>query len=119
LNQYIAEYEDDSDDEYAAQFFDELAISSAFEIDTIKLIEFELNELFLTSFIDALADKAFQHRLISKNIINAFINEPFNYISIIDSRYDHIEFKDILIDCDAADRSIDSMNRFKALQRID
>ncbi len=118
MNQYIADYENDSNDEYAAQFFDELAISSASEIDTIKLIEFESDELFLTSFIDALADKAFQHRLIWKNIINVFINESFNYIPITDSRYDDIEFKDILVDCDAADRSIESMNQFKALQRI-
>jgi hypothetical protein len=120
LNQYIADFEStyDSNDEYAAQFFDELAISSAFEIDIIKLIEFESDELFLTSFIDALADKAFQHRFISKNIINALINESFNYISITDSRYDDIEFKDILMNCDAADRSIESMSQFKALQRI-
>jgi hypothetical protein len=120
LNQYIADFENtyDSDDEYAAQFFDELAISPALEIDTIKLIKFESDELFLTSFIDALADKAFQHRLISKNIINVFINEPFNYTSITDSRYDDIEFKDILMNCDAADRSIENMSQFKALQRI-
>jgi hypothetical protein len=47
-----------------------------------------------------------------------FINESFNYISIIDSRYDDVEFKDILINCDAADRSTNNMKQFKALQRI-
>ncbi len=112
------------------QYFDELAISSVFETD-VKLIEFKSDELFLTSFDElklrniesftsSLADKAFQHRLISKNIINASINESFDfiYISIIDSRYDDSEFKRILIDCDAADRSIEDMNQFKALQRI-
>jgi hypothetical protein len=127
LNQYIADYENDSNDEYAAQFFEELAISSAFEIDIIKLIEFESDELFLTSFDEfqdtefltsALADKTFQHRLISIDIINALINESFNYISITDSRYDDIEFKNILVNCDAADRLIEDMNQFKALQRI-
>jgi hypothetical protein len=133
LNQYIAEYEGtyDSDDEYAAQFFDELAISSAPEIDTIKLIEFESDELFLISFdelsisniesiISALADKAFQHRLIFKDITNVLINESFDftYISITDSRYDDSQFKDILVNCDAADRSTESMNQFKALQKI-
>jgi hypothetical protein len=134
LNQYIADYESDSNDEYAVQFFEELAISSALEIDIIKLIEFDSDELFLTSFDEQniefinsslaisftslLADKAFQHRFISKNIINAFINESFNYISITDSRYDDIEFKDILVNCDAADRSTKNMNQFKALQRI-
>ncbi len=106
----------------------ELAISFDLEID-IKLIESKSNELFLTSFdefsdieffINALADKAFQHCLISKNIINVFINKSFNfiYISIVDSRYEDNEFKKILINCDAADRSIESMNQFKALQRI-
>jgi hypothetical protein len=67
LNQYIADYESDSEDEYVIQYFDELIISSTFETD-IKLIEFESDELFLTSFdefqdiesfISALADKAF------------------------------------------------------------
>ncbi len=127
LNQYIADFEStyDSDDEYAAQFFDELAIS--LEIDIIKLIEFESDELFLTSFDEfrdiesltsALADKTFQHRLISTDIINSLINESFNYISITDSRYDDSEFKRILVNCDAADRSIEDMSQFKALQRI-
>jgi hypothetical protein len=127
LKQYTTEYESDSDDEYAAQFFEELAISSALEIDTIKLIEFESDELFLTSFdefrdiesfISALADKIFQHRLISIDIINLLINESFNYISITDSRYDDSEFKKILMNCDVADRSIEDMSQFKALQRI-
>jgi hypothetical protein len=134
LNQYIADYEsNDSDDEYVTQYFDELAISFVFETD-IKLIEFESDELFLTSFDEqniefinsslaisftsSLADKAFQHRLISKNIINSFINESFNYISTTNSRYDDIEFKDILVNCDVADRFIESMKQFKALQRI-
>jgi hypothetical protein len=127
LNQYIADYESDSNDEYAAQYFDELAISFVFEIDTIKLIEFESDKLFLTSFdefrdieflISALVDKTFQHRLISIDITNAFINESFNYISITDSRYDDTEFKDILVNCDVADRSTEDMRQFKTLQRI-
>jgi hypothetical protein len=132
LNQYIADYENinDSDDEYVTQYFDELAISSVPETD-VKLIEFESDELFLITFDElelqniefltsSLADKAFQHRLTSKNIINALINKPFDftYISITDSRYDDSEFKRILVDCDAAERSIEDMNQFKALQRI-
>jgi hypothetical protein len=125
LNQYIADYESDSEDEYVTQYFDELAISRVFETD-IKLIEFESDELFLTSFdefqdieffISALADKAFQHRLILKNIISALINESFDfiYISITDSRYDDSEFKRILVNCGAADRSTEGMSQFKAL----
>ncbi len=138
MNQYIADFEDtyDSNDEYAAQFFDELVISSVLEIDTIKLIEFESDELFLTSFDEqntefinsslatfltsSLADKAFQHRLISIDIINAFINESFDFIytSTTDSRYGDSEFKGILMNCGAADRSIEGMSQFKVLQRI-
>ncbi len=50
MNQYIADYEsNDSEDEYVTQYFDELTISPALETD-IKLIEFELDELFLTLF---------------------------------------------------------------------
>jgi hypothetical protein len=133
LDQYIAEYEGttkyDSDDEYAAQYFDELAISSVFEIDTIKLIGFESDELFLTSFgefqdteslTSALADKAFQHRLISKDITNIPINESFDftYTSTTDSRYGDSKFQGILVDCGAAGRSTGGMGQFKALQRI-
>jgi hypothetical protein len=124
LKQYIADFEDiidDSNDEDATQYFDDLSsisddlssISSV--IDDAKLIEFESNELFLTSldelqnieivnnslvissfansFINSLANKAFEHRLILKNIINVFVNEfyDFIYISIIESRYDDRE----------------------------
>jgi hypothetical protein len=133
LNQYIADFEStyDSDDEYAAQYFDELAISLTLEIDTIKLIEFESDELFLItfdncelqdieSFTNSFADKTLQHRLISIDIINVLINESFDftYISITDSRYDDSEFKKILVNCDAADRSSEDIEQFKALQRI-
>jgi hypothetical protein len=93
------------------------------------LIEFESNELFLTSFdelqniefvINSLTNQTFKHRLISKNciIITIFINEFFNFISITDSRYDDREFKSILMNCDAANRSIEDIEQFKALQRI-
>jgi hypothetical protein len=72
------------------------------------LIEFESNELFLTSFdklqniefvTNSLTNQTFKHRFIFKNciIIIAFINESFafNFISIINSRYDDREFKSI------------------------
>jgi hypothetical protein len=74
----------------------------------------------IESLTSSLADKAFQHRLILKDIINVPINESFDfiYISITDSRYGDSEFKGILVNCDAADRSTESMGQFKALQRI-
>jgi hypothetical protein len=104
------------------------AISST-NFTNALLIEFESNELFLTSFdklqniefvINSLTNQAFKHRLILKNciIIIIFINEFFNFISITYSRYDDREFKSILMNCDAADRSIERIGQFKALQRI-
>jgi hypothetical protein len=141
LKQYIVDFEDiiinDSDDENATQYFDDLSsisddlssISSI--IDEIKLIEFESNELFLTSFdelrniefiISSFANKTFEHRLISKDITNAFINELFDFIftliSIIESRYDDREFKSILMNCDAARRSTTEIEQFTTLQRL-
>jgi hypothetical protein len=69
-----------------------------------------------------LTNRTFKHRLIFKNciIIIVFINKSFafNFISIINSRYDDREFKDILMSCDAADRFTENMKQFKALQRI-
>ncbi len=132
LKQYIADFEEiiisDSDDEDATQYFDDLSFTSSM-IDEIKLIEFESNELFLTSLdelqnikciISSFADKTFKHRLTSKDIINALINESFDftYVSIIESRYDDREFKSILIDCDIARRSTAEINQFTVLQRL-
>jgi hypothetical protein len=144
LKQYIADFEDiidDSYDENAIQYFDEFS-STLSMIDDAKLIEFESNELFLTSldelqniefvnnsfvisslanfFINSFANKAFEHRLILKNITNASVNEFFDfiYISIIESRYDNREFKDILMNCDAARRSTADIEQFTALQRL-
>jgi hypothetical protein len=141
LKQYIADFENiiisDSDDEDATQYFDDLSFifddlsSISSMIDDAKLIEFESNELFLTSFdsinnvesvliISLLADKAFKHRLISKNITNVSIDESFDFtfVSIIESRYDDREFKNILINCDAARRSTAEMRQFTVLQRL-
>jgi hypothetical protein len=145
LKQYITDFENniisDSDDEDATQYFDDLSSISSV-IDDAKLIEFESNELFLTSLdelqniefvnsslatssfaiflINSLANKAFEHRLILKDIINAFINESFDFtfISIIESRYDDREFKNILMNCDAARRSTAEIDQFTVLQRL-
>jgi hypothetical protein len=106
-------------------------------IDDAKLIEFESNELFLTSldelqniefvtsslansFTNSLANKAFEHRLILKNITNVSVNESFDfiYISTIESRYDDREFRGILVNCDAARRSTAGIEQFTALQRL-
>jgi hypothetical protein len=66
-----------------------------------------------------LADKAFRHRLTSENNITVS-TAPISYIytAFIASRYDDREFKDILIDHDAADFSSEDIEQFTALQRI-
>jgi hypothetical protein len=147
LHQYIIEYENRDDEmndhDEMIQYFEEFSINITFAsisaiIFTISstninafLIEFEANELFLISFdelqniefdiiTNLLANQTFKHRLISKNciIIIILINEFFNFISTADSRYDDREFKDILMNCDAADRSIESIEQLKAFERI-
>jgi hypothetical protein len=132
LKQYIADFENiiisDSNDEDATQYFDDLSSISSM-IDNAKLIEFESNELFFTSFDELrnikfinnlFANKTFEHRLISKNITNVLINESFDFtfVSIIESRYDDREFKDILMNCDAAKRSTAEIEQFTVLQRL-
>ncbi len=144
LNQYICEYEgtdEDDDHDEMIQYFEEFSISSSAstpattpaasstDSTNARLTEFESSELFLTSFgelqntesvTSSLADRAFKHRLISKDciIITTLINEPFNFISTADSRYDDREFKGILVDCGAAGRSTGGIGQFKALERI-
>jgi hypothetical protein len=132
LKQYIADFENiiisNSNDEDAIQYCDNLSFISLL-IDDAKLIEFESNELFLTSLdelrniefiISSFANKTFKHRLISKNITNVLINElfDFTFILIIESRYDDREFKDILMNCDAAKRSTAEIEQFRVLQRL-
>jgi hypothetical protein len=90
------------------------------------LNDFESDELFLMQDIESitntLSNKTFAHRLISKNdiIINDTTTELtfYSYTSSSDARYDDREFKDLLIDSDAARKSIEEMRQFKALQRI-
>ncbi len=148
LHQYICEYEstDENDDhDEMIQYFEEFSISSIIpasisatisaasstDFTNALLIELESNELFLTSFDELqkiefdnitslLVNQAFEHHFIAKNciIITILINKSFNFISTTDSRYDDREFKGILMNCDAAKRSIESIEQFKALERI-
>jgi hypothetical protein len=66
-----------------------------------------------------LADKTFEHKLISKNNTIVFIvSISYIYIIFIASRYDDREFKDILIDHDTTDFFSDDIEQFTTLQRI-
>jgi hypothetical protein len=66
-----------------------------------------------------LADKTFKHKLISMNIFIVSANSiSYIYNVFTASRYENREFKEILIDYDAADFLSKSIEQFTILQRI-
>jgi hypothetical protein len=134
LKQFITEFEDNQDENFIIQFFEELNID--FEIDNTSTNEFVIeldneSESFLiavdsiddlktiSAIIIMLADKRFKHKLISMNNITASANSiSYIYNVFTASRYDDRQFKDILIDHDAANFSSESIEQFTILQRI-
>jgi hypothetical protein len=115
------------------QYFEKMTLSTSESLNTdftnAFMDDFESDELFLTSidqidnveFITStLSNKAFAHRLISKDDIIEVLIEliSYSYITSSESRYDDREFKGLLIDSDAARKSIGGMRQFKVLQRI-
>ncbi len=116
------------------QYFEKMTLSTSVTALNSNLIsaflnDFEPDELFLTSidqiddveFITStLSDKTFAHRLIAKDDTIEILIESisYSYITSSESRYDDSEFKGLLIDPDAARKSIGAMGQFKALQRI-
>jgi hypothetical protein len=134
LKQFITEFENNQDENFITQFFEELNID--FEIDNISINEFviELNSdsksfLIVVDSIDdsktisaiiiMLVDKTFRHRLISMNNIIISANSiSYIYNVFTASWYDDREFKDILIDHDAANFSSEDIEQFTTLQRI-
>jgi hypothetical protein len=138
LKQFITEIEDSQRDDFIVQFFEELSIDIdvAF-IDNISITDFVIEELDsesktyfiavdsiedskkIAAIIIMLADKTFRHRLISTNNITVSSNSiSYSYNVFIVSRYDDREFRDILIDHDAADYSFENIEQFTTLQRI-
>jgi hypothetical protein len=135
FEQYVIDYENNEIDEFIAQYFEELLIIDDTSQVDVSINEFvtEINEFetFLivvesindietfTTIINMLADKTFRHRLISENNTIAFAaSTSYIYIVFTASRYDDREFKDILIDHDAADFSSEDIEQFTILQRI-
>ncbi len=137
LKQFISEIEDNQKNDFTAQFFEELIIDIDISIDNISIIDFVIEELdsesktyfiavdsiddskTIAAIIIMLADKTFKHKLISMNSITLSANSiSYSYNVFIVSRYDDREFKDILIDHDAADYSFESIEQFTILQRI-
>jgi hypothetical protein len=77
------------------------------------------NSKTIVAIIIMFVDKTFKHKLISMNNITFFANSiSYNYNVFIVSRYDDREFKDILIDHDAADYSFENIEQFTILQQI-
>jgi hypothetical protein len=73
----------------------------------------------ISAIIIMFADKTFKHRLISMNNIIISANSiSYIYNVFTASRYDDREFKDILIDHDAANFSSKNIEQFTTLQRI-
>jgi hypothetical protein len=138
LKQFIIEIEDSQKDDFIAQFFEELSIDiDVTFIDNISITDFVIEKLdnesktyfiavdsidnskTIAAIIIMLADKTFKHRLISTNNITASSNSiSYSYNVFIASRYDDREFKNILIDHDAADHSFENIEQFTILQRI-
>ncbi len=138
LKQFIIEIEDNQRNDFIVQFFEKLNIDIdiAF-IDNISIIDFVIEELdsesktyfiavdsiddskTIAAIIIMLVDKTFRHRLIFMNNITASSNSiSYSYNVFTTSRYDDREFKNILIDHDAADHSFEDIEQFTTLQRI-
>jgi hypothetical protein len=137
LKQFITETEDNQKDDFTAQFFEELIIDIDISINNISIIDFVIEKIdnesktyfiavdsiddskTIAAIIIMLVDKTFKHRLISMNSITSSANSiSYNYNVFIVSRYDDREFRDILIDHDAADYSFENIEQFTILQRI-
>jgi hypothetical protein len=115
------------------QYFEKMTLSISESLNTnftnAVLNDFESDELFLISidqiddveFITStLSNKTFAHRLIAKDdTIEVFIESiSYSNITSSESRYDDREFKSLLIDSNAARKSIERIKQFKALKRI-
>ena len=116
------------------QFFENLTINAfasndeTFNVHTTH--NAEINEQFIISLnvLDAsessattkiLTNDAFRHRFISSDETSSIASAPYVFNASIDSRYDFSEFKDLLIDSEAATRSIGGMGQLKTLQKLD
>ena len=142
LHQYITEYEDienivennENDDEFD-QFFDDLALKAKFAENestfAAKVIDFDFINMFFTFFeklqntefviiINLFIDKTFKHHIICKNeAIIAFIAfATYSFNATISSRYDESEFKNLLIDSNAAMRFTNGIDQLKVFQNI-
>jgi hypothetical protein len=137
LKQFIIEIENNQKDDFIAQFFDELIIDIDISIDNISITDFVIEKIdsesktyfiavdsindskTIVAIIIMFADKTFKHKLIfMNNIIVSSNSISYSYNVFTTSRYDDREFKNILIDHDAADYSFENIEQFTILQRI-
>jgi hypothetical protein len=136
LKQFITEFEDNQNENFIIQFFEELNIDIDISFENISISEFVIeldseSESFfivvdsiddsktISAIIIMLVDKTFTHRLIfMNNIIVSSNSISYIYNVFTASRYDNREFKNILIDHDAANFSSEDIEQFTILQRI-
>jgi hypothetical protein len=113
------------------QYFEKMTLSISESLNTnstnavLNDFEFfESDELFLMQDIEfitsTLSNKTFAHRLISKDDIIEILVEVvfYSYTSFSELRYDDHEFKSLLVDSNAARKSIERMRQFKILQQF-
>jgi hypothetical protein len=118
-------------------FSKKLIIDIDISIDNTLIIDFVIKEIdseskiyfivvdsiddskIIAAIIIMLVNKTFKHNLISMNSITFSANSiSYSYNVFIVSRYDDREFRNILIDHDAADYSFEDIEKFTILQRI-
>jgi hypothetical protein len=136
LKQFIIEFENNQNENFIIQFFEELNIDIDISFDNISTNEFvieldnesksffivvdSINDLkIISTIIIMFVDKSFKHKLIfMNNIIVSSNSISYIYNVFTASRYDDREFKNILIDHDAANFSLKDIEQFTTLQRI-
>ena len=130
---WITDYEDiEDDDEHVTQYFGNLSIDTQND-NTLEPESFYIeSEQFHTSFgqlkgsesitvVNTLADNAFKHQITFSDeiVLPATVLAPYVFNLSTDSRYNDIEFKELLIDSGASTRSTGDIGQLKALQQLD
>jgi hypothetical protein len=107
------------------QYFEKMTLSISASLNAnLTNVDFDSDELFLVQDIEfitnTLSNKTFAHRLIAKDDTIEILIEliSYSYITSSESRYDDREFKNLLINLNAARKSIERMRQFKTLQRV-
>ena len=127
--------EDENSEDDSKQFFEEEEFDDiTLNVNNIIVNEEYKNSNAFSSYFESmklndsisatnlLADNVFHHRMIMKDNTTLAIkdnNQSYSYNIVISFRYDNEEFKDLLIDSEAANRSTEELDQLETLQKID